>query len=64
MQLAVIITRQCFFSFETCDVSRVLAKCFVILPVVLHGCETWSVTLRDEHSLIVIEKRVLRNWTR
>ena len=60
MYLAVIITRLCFFSFETHDVSRGLVKCVVILPVVFHGCETWSVTLRDEHSLIVFENGVLR----
>jgi hypothetical protein len=32
----------------------------VILPVVLYGCETWSLTLREEHSLKVFENRVLR----
>jgi hypothetical protein len=32
----------------------------VILPVVLYGCETWSVTLREEHRLRVSENRVLR----
>jgi hypothetical protein len=31
-----------------------------ILPVVLYGCETWSVTLREEHRLKVFENRVLR----
>jgi hypothetical protein len=31
----------------------------IILPVVLYGCETWSVTLRDEHRLRVSENRVL-----
>jgi hypothetical protein len=31
-----------------------------ILPVVLYGCETWSVTLREEHRLRVFENRVLR----
>jgi hypothetical protein len=30
----------------------------IILPVVLYGCETWSVTLREEHR--VFENRVLR----
>jgi hypothetical protein len=25
----------------------------IILPVVLYGCETWSLTLREEHSSIV-----------
>jgi hypothetical protein len=32
----------------------------IILPVVLYGCETWSLTLREEHSLRVFENRVLR----
>ena len=30
-----------------------------ILPVVLYGCETWSLTLRDERRLRVFENRVL-----
>jgi hypothetical protein len=32
----------------------------IILPVVLYGCETWSLTLREEHRLRVFENRVLR----
>jgi hypothetical protein len=32
----------------------------VILPVVLYGCETWSLTLREEHRLRVFENRMLR----
>jgi hypothetical protein len=32
----------------------------VILPVVLYGCETWSLTLKEEHRLRVFENRVLR----
>jgi hypothetical protein len=32
----------------------------IILPVVLYGCETWSITLREEHRLRVLENRVLR----
>jgi hypothetical protein len=32
----------------------------IILPVVLYGYETWSLTLREEHRLRVFEKRVLR----
>jgi hypothetical protein len=32
----------------------------IILPVVLYGCETWSLTLREEHRLRVFEIRVLR----
>jgi hypothetical protein len=32
----------------------------IILPVVLYGYETWSVTLREEHRRWVFENRVLR----
>jgi hypothetical protein len=32
----------------------------IILPVVLYGCETWSLTLREEHRLRVFENRMLR----
>jgi hypothetical protein len=32
----------------------------IILPVVLYGCETWSLTLREECRLRVFENRVLR----
>jgi hypothetical protein len=32
----------------------------VIFPVVLYGCETWSLTLREEHGLRIFENRVLR----
>jgi len=31
----------------------------VILPVALYGCETWSLTLSEEHRLRVFENRVL-----
>jgi hypothetical protein len=32
----------------------------IILPLVLYGCETLSLTLREEHRLRVFENRVLR----
>jgi hypothetical protein len=32
----------------------------VILPVVLYGCETWSLTLGEEHRLRVFQNKVLR----
>jgi hypothetical protein len=32
----------------------------IILSVVLYGCETWSLTLREEHRLRVFENRILR----
>jgi hypothetical protein len=31
-----------------------------MLPVVLYGCETWSLTLREERRLRVFENRLLR----
>jgi hypothetical protein len=30
------------------------------LPVVLYGCKTWCLTLRESHRLRVFENRVLR----
>ena len=33
----------------------------IILLVVLYGCETWSLTLREEHRLRVFENSVLRS---
>jgi len=32
----------------------------IILPVILYGCETWSLTLREERRLRVFQNRVLR----
>ena len=32
----------------------------IILPVVLYGCETWSLILREERRLRVFDKRALR----
>ena len=32
----------------------------IILPVVLYGCETWSLTVREERRLRVFENRALR----
>jgi hypothetical protein len=32
----------------------------IIVSVILYGCETWSLTLREEHRLRVFENRVLR----
>jgi hypothetical protein len=36
----------------------------IILPVVLYCCQTWSLTLREEHRLRVFENRVLRVFER
>ena len=39
---------------------KIMIYKIVILPVVLYGCETWSLILREDHRLRVFEKRVLR----
>jgi hypothetical protein len=33
---------------------------FILMHVVLYGCGTWSLTLREDHRLRVFENRVLR----
>jgi hypothetical protein len=52
---------QCLLSFHLLS-RNVKVKIYktIILPVLLYGCETWSLTLREEHGLRVFEKRVLR----
>jgi hypothetical protein len=57
----------CCHSIQNLLSSRLLSKNFkiriyktIILPVVLYGCETSSLTLREEHRLRVFENRVLR----
>jgi hypothetical protein len=32
----------------------------IMLPVGLYGCETWSLTFKEEHRLRMFENRVLR----
>ena len=57
----------CYYSVQNLLSSSLLSKKLkikiyrtIILPVVLYGCETWSLTLRDERRLRVFENRVLR----
>jgi hypothetical protein len=57
----------CYHSVQSRLSSRLLSRNVkvkiyktIILPVVLYGCETWSVTLREEYRLRVFENRVLR----
>jgi hypothetical protein len=40
--------------------TKIMVYRTIILPVVLYGCETWSLTLREEQRLRVFENRVLR----
>jgi hypothetical protein len=57
----------CYYSVHNLLSSHLISKNLnikicktVILPVVLYGCKTWSLTLREEHRLRVTENRVLR----
>ncbi|KAJ4437069.1 hypothetical protein ANN_17204 [Periplaneta americana] len=57
----------CYYSVEKLLSSSLLSKNLkvriyktVILPVVLYGCETWTLTLKEEHRLKVFENKVLR----
>jgi hypothetical protein len=57
----------CYYSAKNLFSSRLISKNLkikiyktVILPVVLYGCETWSLTLGEERRLRVFENRVLR----
>jgi len=57
----------CYYSVQNLLSSRLLSKILkikiyrtIILSFVLNGCETWSLTLREEHRLRVFENRVLR----
>jgi hypothetical protein len=59
--------KACYHSVQNLLFSRLLSKNLkirihmtVILPMVLYGCETWSLTLREEHRLKVFENRVLK----
>jgi hypothetical protein len=51
-----------FFCPPACFSRKLKVKIYktIILPVVLYVCETWSLTLREEHRLRVFENRVLR----
>jgi hypothetical protein len=57
----------CYHSVQNILSSRLKSKNLkieihknIILPVVMYGCETWPLTLREEHRLRVFENRVLR----
>jgi hypothetical protein len=57
----------CYHSAQNLLSSSLLSKNLNIkiyriisLPVVLYGCKTWSLTLREERRLKVFENRVFR----
>jgi hypothetical protein len=43
---------------------RIYKTTSIILPLVLYGCETWSLILMEEHRLRVFENRVLKRISR
>ena len=56
----------CYYSLEKILSSHLLSKKLkvntyktIILPVVLYGCETWSLIFREEHRLRVCENKLL-----
>jgi hypothetical protein len=58
--LATIQSRTFFSSRLLSKNIKIRIYKIIILPVVLYGCETWSLTLREEHRLRVFVNRVLR----
>jgi len=55
----------CYYSVQNLLSSSLLSKKLyrtIIMPVVLYGCENWSVTLREERRLKVFENRVLGEY--
>jgi hypothetical protein len=47
-------------AFETVEQFEHLGTANVFLPVVVYGCETWSLTLREENRLRMFTNRMLR----
>jgi hypothetical protein len=59
----------CYLSLQNPLSSHLLHKNYnikihriIILTVVVYVCETWSITMREEHMLRVFENRVLRRF--
>ena len=57
----------CYYSLEKILSSRLLSNKLkvrpyktIILPVLLYGCQTWSLVLREEHRSSAFENKVLR----
>ncbi|KAJ4443744.1 hypothetical protein ANN_05522 [Periplaneta americana] len=67
IKLRINMGNACYYSVEKLLSSSLLSKNLkvriykrVILPVLLYGCETWTLTLREEHRFRVFENKVLR----
>ncbi|KAJ4450859.1 hypothetical protein ANN_02291 [Periplaneta americana] len=66
-KLRINMGNACYYSAEKLLSSSLLSKNLkvriyktVILPVLLYGCETWTLTLREEQRLRAFENKVLR----
>jgi hypothetical protein len=59
---ACYLSVQSFLSSSRLPSRNIKVKIYktIILQVVLYGCKTWSLSLREEHRLRVFENRVLR----
>jgi hypothetical protein len=55
-----LIRSRTFCLLVCCRKTYKLEYTRLILPIVLYGCETWSLKLREEHRLRVFENRLLR----
>ena len=67
IKIRINMGNACYYSLEKILSFHLLSKKLkvntykiIILPAVLYGCETWSLTLREEHRLRVFENKVLR----
>jgi hypothetical protein len=49
----------CFSTFLSKNLNIKIYRT-IVLPVVLYGCETWSLTLREKRGLSVFENRLFR----
>ena len=65
MKRRINMGNACYYSLEKMLSSHLLSKKLkvnayktIILPVVLYGCETWSLTLKEEQRLRVFENKV------
>jgi hypothetical protein len=66
MKSRINLGNACYYSVKNLFSSRLISKNqkikiykTLILPVVLYGCKTWSLTLGEEHRLRVFENGVL-----
>jgi len=70
LKSVLLSVRECLLSFCAesfvfqCAIKNLKVKVYrtIILPIVLYGCETWLLTLREERRLRVLENRVCFLW--